>query len=41
MTWLRSLRAWWQRTYGDELRRQRHMVEEEARALNGFVTWND
>lgn len=41
MSYLRALIDWWRRTYGDEIRRQRHIVEEDARRLNGVVTWND
>lgn len=41
MKWLRALADWFRRTYGDEIARQRHMVEEDARRLNGKVVWND
>jgi hypothetical protein len=27
--------------YGDEMRRQRRVVEEDARRLGGTVTWSD
>lgn len=29
------------RWYGDEMRRQRRVVEEDARRLGGTVTWSD
>lgn len=36
-----SVREWLRRTYGDAVSRQRHVVEEDARRLNGKVVWND
>lgn len=41
MRYLRALADWWRRTYGDEVWRQRHAVEEDARRLGGKVIWND
>lgn len=38
---LKRLHAWWRRSYGDELTRQRHVVEEDARRLRGRVIWDD
>lgn len=39
--WLIAVREWWSRTYGDEVQRQRRMVEEDARRLHGKVEWLD
>ena len=41
LQFLRDLYAWWLRWYRGEISRQRHAVEEDARRLNGTVSWND
>jgi len=36
-----AIRAAHRQWYGDEMRRQRRMVEEDARRLGGRVLWED
>lgn len=41
MKFLRALIEAYRRWYRDEIARQRHAVEEDARRLNGRVIWNE
>jgi hypothetical protein len=41
MSLWRAVLDWWRRTYGDEIARERRLIEEDARRFNGTVIWND